>query len=90
LTLSPQRLKGDNYKWAWGHNLIVRSIRALQTFVFFAFYLLYASQAFAGAWNLEPGDGQIISTYNYSKASKAFTDIGDPVVEFEKNEGRIF
>jgi len=70
--------------------LIVRSIRALQTFVFFAFYLLYASQAFAGAWNLEPGDGQIISTYNYSKASKAFTDIGDPVVEFEKNEGRIF
>jgi len=48
--------------------------------------------AFAGAWNLPPGDGQIISTYNYSRANEAYTDIEglDTAVEFTKREARIF
>ena len=48
--------------------------------------------AFAGAWNLPPGDGQIISTYNYSQADEAYTDIEglDTAVEFTKSEIRVF
>lgn len=50
------------------------------------------SKAFAGAWNLPPGEGQIISTYNYSQANEAYTDIEsiDSRVEFIKREARIF
>jgi len=48
--------------------------------------------AFAGAWNLPPGEGQIISTYNYSQANDAYTDIEglDTAVQFTKREARIF
>lgn len=48
--------------------------------------------AFAGAWNLPPGDGQIITTYNYSQANDAHTDIEglDTAVEFTKSEVRVF
>ena len=48
--------------------------------------------AFAGAWNLAPGDGQIITTYNYSQATDAYTDIEglDTAVEFTKREVRVF
>jgi len=50
------------------------------------------SNAFAGAWNLPPGEGQIITTYNYSWADEAFTDIEglDTAVEFTKREARVF
>jgi len=46
----------------------------------------------AGAWNLAPGEGQIITTYNYSQANEAYTDIEflDPAVEFAKSEVRVF
>ena len=48
--------------------------------------------AFAGAWSLPPGEGQIISTYNYSQADDAYTDIEglDTAVEFTKSEVRVF
>lgn len=48
--------------------------------------------AYAGAWNLPPGDGQIITTYNYTRASEAFTDRDDfdTNVEFTKSELRVF
>ena len=48
--------------------------------------------AFAGAWNLPPGEGQIITTYDYSEASSAFADaeIEDLSLSFVKNEGRLF
>lgn len=50
------------------------------------------SEAIAGAWNLPPGDGQIITTYNYSQAEEAYTDIEglDSAVEFTKSEVRVF
>lgn len=46
----------------------------------------------AGAWNLPPGDGQIITTFNYSQAGDAYTDIEglDSAVEFTKSELRVF
>lgn len=48
--------------------------------------------AFAGAWNLPPGEGQIISTYNYSWAGEAYSDIEglDRAVEFTKREARVY
>jgi len=46
--------------------------------------------AFAGAWNLPPGEGQIISTFEYSRANSTFTDIDDESLTFTKNEGRIY
>ena len=48
--------------------------------------------ACAGAWNLAPGDGQVITTYNYSQANQAYTDIEalDRNVEFTKSEMRVF
>jgi len=48
--------------------------------------------AYAGAWNLPPGEGQIISTFNYSQADDAYTDIEglDTAVEFTKSELRVF
>ena len=48
--------------------------------------------AYAGAWNLPPGDGQIITTYNYTQADEAYTDIEglDTEVEFTKSEVRVF
>ncbi|WP_026941632.1 hypothetical protein [Hellea balneolensis] len=54
--------------------------------------LLLPHMAHAGAWNLPPGEGQIISTYNYSRADKAFTDRDDlgSEVEFTKSEMRVF
>lgn len=65
---------------------------ALLSVISWMFWSLSASSAFAGAWNLEPGDGQIISTYDYSKAKSAFSDIEfeDTELVFSKNEGRIF
>ena len=50
------------------------------------------AMAFAGAWSLPPGEGQIITTYNYSQADDAFTDIDglDTDVEFTKSEVRVF
>lgn len=54
--------------------------------------LMMPVAAHAGAWNLPPGEGQIISTYNYSWADDAYTDIEglDSSVEFTKREARIF
>ena len=48
--------------------------------------------ALAGAWNLPPGEGQIITTYNYSQADEAYTDLDglDTAVEFTKTEMRVF
>jgi len=50
------------------------------------------NMAYAGAWNLPPGEGQIITTYNYSQADEAYTDIDfiDSSVEFTKSEVRVF
>lgn len=50
------------------------------------------AKAFAGAWNLPQGEGQIITTFNYSQANDAYTDIEglDTAVEFTKNELRVF
>lgn len=55
-------------------------------------WVLSVSIAHAGAWNLAPGDGQIISTYDYSEASSTFSDVEDDdnMLSFSKNEGRIF
>ncbi len=58
-----------------------------------AFALLaFPESAFAGAWNLPPGEGQIISTYNHSQADEAYSDIEglDKTVEFTKREARVF
>lgn len=45
----------------------------------------------AGAWNLPKGDGQIITSYNYSWADEAFTDLDiDDAVDFTKSEVRVF
>lgn len=54
--------------------------------------MLSINIAHAGAWNLKPGEGQIISSYDYSKANSAFSDIEfeDAPLVFSKNEGRIF
>jgi hypothetical protein len=54
--------------------------------------LAHVEQAFAGAWNLPAGDGQIISSFNYSQASEAFSDLEniDTEVEFTKQEARVF
>jgi len=54
--------------------------------------LSFSGPAHAGAWNLAPGDGQIISTFDYSTASSAFTDLDTDAapLTFVKNEGRIF
>ena len=54
--------------------------------------LAVPARALAGAWNLPPGDGQIITTFNYSQANDAYTDIEglDSTVEFTKNELRVF
>lgn len=48
--------------------------------------------AHAGAWNLPPGDGQIITTYNQTQANDAYTDIEDldTDVKFTKTEMRVF
>ena len=48
--------------------------------------------ALAGAWNLPTGDGQIITTYNYTQGDEAYTDIEglDNAVEFIKREARVF
>ena len=48
--------------------------------------------AHAGAWNLPPGSGQIITTFNYTQADEAFTDIEglDTAVDFTKSEVRVF
>ena len=56
------------------------------------YFLQFSSSAYAGAWNLPPGQGQIISTYDYSEASSAFTDLAveDLSLSFVKNEGRVF
>lgn len=55
-------------------------------------FLLCPMTAYAGAWNLPPGDGQIITTYNYSRAETAFTDRDEfgKDVEFTKSELRVF
>jgi len=54
--------------------------------------LVNPATALAGAWNLAPGDGQIITTYNYSQADEAFTDIEftEQSVDFTKSEVRVF
>ena len=51
-----------------------------------------AQRAHAGAWNLAAGEGQIISTFDYSKAKSAFTDIevDNNSLSFVKTEGRVF
>ncbi len=48
--------------------------------------------AHAGAWNFAPGDGQIISTFDYSVANSTFSDIevDEGMLSFSKNEGRVF
>ena len=53
---------------------------------------ILAQTAHAGAWNLPAGEGQIISTFDYSKAKSAFTDIevDNNSLSFVKTEGRVF
>lgn len=55
-------------------------------------WLFLAQTVHAGAWNLPPGDGQIITTFNYTRADTAFTDRDDldSAVEFTKSELRVF
>lgn len=57
-----------------------------------ALWLFSLEIAYAGAWNLAPGDGQIISTFDYSEASSTFSDIDaqEDMLSFTKNEGRVF
>ena len=52
-------------------------------------WLIWTGTAHAGAWNLPKGEGQIITTYSYSQADKAYSDT-DPDIEFIKDELRIF
>jgi len=54
--------------------------------------MAWPSLCYAGAWNLPPGEGQVISTFNYSQADKAYSDIEglDSAVEFTKSELRVF
>jgi len=54
--------------------------------------MAFSELAHAGAWNLAPGEGQIISTFDYSTASSAFADrdMDAAPLTFVKNEGRIF
>jgi len=55
-------------------------------------WMMSSTVVLAGAWNLPPGEGQIISSFDYSKASSAFTDLelDDLSLSFTKNEARIF
>jgi len=53
---------------------------------------MLAEQAYAGAWNLPEGEGQVIFTYDYSEANSSFTDLelDDTSLSFVKNEVRVF
>lgn len=60
---------------------------------FICFLWMCAFQnAHAGAWNFKQGEGQIISTYENSYASSAFSDIDMDMADlsFIKQEGRLF
>lgn len=61
-------------------------------FVSVVMAILMPLSAHAGAWNQSPGDGLIISTFDYSRASRAFTDLDteQQVIDFTKNELGLF
>ena len=53
---------------------------------------LFSAQAWAGAWNLPKGDGQIILTNVWSSGTAVFDEDGrrQPITDFSKTESRLF
>ena len=80
-----QSLKTWNH---WSETLTLKFLNvALASFI-----LAVPATAFAGAWNLPQGQGQLITSYNFSDANDSFSDIEglDTAIFFQKSELRVF